>query len=63
MRERSYHLVGTNRMKQYRLTWGGVIIDLGLDSDLEGYARAKSDGSRTGCCGLTSRVWSFRRTY
>ena len=26
-------------MKQYKADMGGVIIDLGLDSDLEGYAR------------------------
>jgi hypothetical protein len=39
MREKSYHLVGTNRMKQYQADMGGVMADLGLDSDLEGYAR------------------------
>jgi hypothetical protein len=39
MRERSYHLVGTNRMTQYQADMGGVMADLGLDNDLEGYAR------------------------
>jgi hypothetical protein len=39
MRERSYHLVGTNQMKQYQADMGGVIADLGLDHDLAGYAR------------------------
>jgi hypothetical protein len=39
MREKSYHLVGTNRMKQYQADMGGVMADLGLDNDLEGYAR------------------------
>jgi hypothetical protein len=39
LRERSYHLVGTNQMKQYKADMGGVMADLGLDDDLEGYAR------------------------
>jgi hypothetical protein len=39
MREKSYHLVGTNRMKQFQADMGGVIADLGLVNDLEGYAR------------------------
>jgi hypothetical protein len=39
MREKSYHLVGTNQMKQYRADMGGVMADLGLDHDLAGYAR------------------------
>jgi hypothetical protein len=39
MREKSYHLVGTNRMKQYQADMGGVMADLGLDRDLEGFAR------------------------
>ena len=39
LRETSYHLVGTNQMKQYKADMGGVMIDLGLDNDLEGYAR------------------------
>jgi len=39
MREKSYHLVGTNKMKQYKADMGGVMADLGLDNDLEGYAR------------------------
>jgi hypothetical protein len=39
MREKSYHLVGTNKMKQYKADMGGVMADLGLDDDLEGYAR------------------------
>ena len=39
MREKSYHLVGTNRMKRYQADMGGVMTDLGLDDNLEGYAR------------------------
>jgi len=39
MREKSYNLVGTNKMKQYKADMGGVMADLGLDNDLEGYAR------------------------
>ena len=39
MREKSYNLVGTNKMKQYKADMGGVMADLGLDDDLEGYAR------------------------
>jgi hypothetical protein len=39
LREKSYHLVGTNQLKQYKADMGGVMIDLGFDSDLEGYAR------------------------
>jgi hypothetical protein len=39
LRERSYHLVGTNQMDQYKADMGGVMVDLGLDDDLEGYAR------------------------
>jgi hypothetical protein len=39
LRERSYNLVGTNAMKRYKADMGGVIMDLGLDADLAGYAR------------------------
>jgi hypothetical protein len=39
MRERSYHLVGTNSMKRYTADVGGVMVDLGFDADLEGYSR------------------------
>jgi len=39
MREKSYHLVGTNHMKRYKADMGGVIATLGIDDDLEGYAR------------------------
>ena len=39
MRERSYHLVGTNRMKRYQADLGEVMTDLGLQDNLEGYAR------------------------
>jgi hypothetical protein len=39
MRERSYHLVGTNRMKRYQADLGEVMTDLGLHDNLEGYAR------------------------
>ena len=36
MRERSYHLVGTNRMKRYQADLGEVMTDLRLDDNLEG---------------------------
>jgi hypothetical protein len=39
LREKSYGLVGTNAMKEYKADMGGVALDLGLDKDLEGYAR------------------------
>ena len=39
LRERSYNLVGTNAMPTYKADMGGVVKDLGLDSDLEAYAR------------------------
>ena len=39
LREKSYNLVGTNAMKDYKADMGGVVIDLGIDADLEGYAR------------------------
>ncbi|MBA8793125.1 hypothetical protein FHX74_000719 [Friedmanniella endophytica] len=39
LREKSYNLVGTNAMPQYKADMGGVITGLGLDDDLEGYAR------------------------
>ncbi len=39
LRERSYNLVGTNAMTTYKADMGGVVKDLGLDADLEAYAR------------------------
>ena len=39
LREKSYNLVGTNAMKEYKADMGGVAIDLGIAEDLEGYAR------------------------
>jgi hypothetical protein len=39
LREKSYNLVGTNAMDKYRADMGGVVVQLGLDDDLEGYAR------------------------
>lgn len=39
LRERSYNLVGTNAMDRYKADMGGVIVDLGLNADLEAYAR------------------------
>jgi hypothetical protein len=39
LRERSYNLVGTNAMKQYKADMGGVVVDLGIDADLTSYAR------------------------
>jgi hypothetical protein len=42
MPERSYHLVGTNRMKRYQADLGEVMTDLGLHDNLEGYARGRA---------------------
>ncbi len=39
LREKSYNLVGTNAMPEYKADMGGVVTDLGLDADLQGYAR------------------------
>ncbi len=39
LREKSYNLVGTNAMPRYKADMGGVAHDLGIDRDLEGYAR------------------------
>lgn len=39
LREKSYGLVGTNGMDRYKADMGAVVLDLGLDEDLEGYAR------------------------
>jgi hypothetical protein len=39
LREKSYNLVGTNAMDRYKADMGGVVLDLGLDADLEAYAR------------------------
>lgn len=39
LREKSYGLVGTNGMNHYKADMGGVVIALGLDEDLESYAR------------------------
>ncbi len=39
LREKSYGLVGTNAMEEYKADMGGVAVDLGLDKDLAGYAR------------------------
>ena len=39
LREKSYNLVGTNAMSNYKADMGGVAHDLGIDKDLAGYAR------------------------
>ena len=39
LREKSYNLVGTNNMRDFKADMGGVVIDLGIDADMEGYAR------------------------
>lgn len=39
IRERTYGLVGTNRKDAYRAAYGGVIEGLGINNDLQGYAR------------------------
>jgi hypothetical protein len=39
LREKSYNLVGTNAMRQYKADMGGVLVNLGIDQDVSGYAR------------------------
>jgi hypothetical protein len=39
LREQSYNLVGTNAMRQYKADMGGVLVNLGIDQDVSGYAR------------------------
>jgi hypothetical protein len=39
LRERTYNLVGTNAQDTYKADLGAVISDLGVDADLEGFAR------------------------
>ena len=39
LREKTYNLVGTNAMENFKADMGGVVLDLGLNDDLEGYAR------------------------
>jgi hypothetical protein len=39
LREKSYNLVGTNAMDHYKADMGGLMVDLGLDADLQAYAR------------------------
>jgi hypothetical protein len=39
LRERTYHLVGTNARDTCKADLGAVISDLGVDADLEGFAR------------------------
>ena len=39
LREKSYNLVGTNAMDRYRADMGQLVTALGLDADLEAYAR------------------------
>jgi hypothetical protein len=39
LREKSYNLVGTNAMRQYKADMGGVLVDLGIDQDVNSYAR------------------------
>lgn len=39
LREKSYGLVGTNAMQHYKADMGGVMVNLGIDADLAGYAR------------------------
>lgn len=39
LREKSYGLVGTNHDNRYRADFGGVVMALGLNDDLEAYAR------------------------
>jgi hypothetical protein len=39
LRERSYHLVGTNARQSFKADMGRVMVDLGFDQDLKAYAR------------------------
>jgi hypothetical protein len=39
LRERSYHLVGTNARQSFKADMGQVMADLGFDQDLKAYAR------------------------
>jgi hypothetical protein len=39
LREKSYNLVGTNAMRTYKADMGGVLVNLGIDDDVSGYAR------------------------
>ena len=39
LREKSYGLVGTNSRDDLKADMGRVAMDLGIDADLEGYAR------------------------
>jgi hypothetical protein len=39
LREKSYGLVGTNARDDFKADMGRVAMDLGIDADLEGYAR------------------------
>lgn len=39
LRSKSYGLVGTNSQDRYRKDFGGVVVSLGLDQELENYAR------------------------
>jgi hypothetical protein len=39
LREKSYNLVGTNAMRQYKADMGGVLVNLGIDQDVSSYAR------------------------
>ena len=39
LREKSYNLVGTNAMDRYKADMGQLVTALGLDADLEAYAR------------------------
>ena len=39
LREKSYNLVGTNAMRQYKADLGGVLVNLGIDQDVSSYAR------------------------
>ena len=39
LREKSYNLVGTNAMDRYKADMGELVTALGLDADLEAYAR------------------------
>jgi hypothetical protein len=39
LREKSYNLVGTNAMPQYKADMGGVLVNLDIHQDLSSYAR------------------------
>ena len=61
LREKSYNLVGTNAMDRYKADMGGSSSTSGWTPTWR-RTRARSAGSRPGCCGPTRTAWSSRPT-